>query len=121
MFVNQLFQNERGGHIYGHTGVMAFHQRIVIGHSGFLRSARNTVEVGDESYHRFTAPIRRHPGGGDAGNFALDVEAVLLEDARNVARRLEFLKAKFAETENLIDHLLSEGLELVNFLDRFLF
>ena len=43
---------------------------------------------------------------GMPADAALDREAVLLEDAGEVLRRLEFLKAELAEAEDLIDHLL---------------
>ena len=52
---------------------------------------------------------------GNAGDAALDLEAVLLEDAGEVARGLEFLKAELAETEDRVHHdlrLLLHGIDL---------
>ena len=51
------------------------------------------------------APLRDQRGG-NAGDAALDLEAVLLEDAGEVLRRLDLLHAELAEGEDLIDHLL---------------
>ena len=64
--------------------------------------------------------IRGHPSRGNASNFAFDVEAVLLQDARDVARRFVLLEAKFAEAENFVDHLLRERLQLVDLFDGLL-
>ena len=46
-------------------------------------------------------PQRRHPRGRNAGDAALDLEAVLLEDAGQVLGRLELLEAELAEAEDL--------------------
>ncbi len=49
----------------------------------------------------------------------VDLEAVFFEDTGNVSRRFDFLEAEFAEAENLVDHLLREGLQFVGFFDGF--
>ena len=64
-------------------------------------------------------PQRGHPGGRNARRAALDREAVLLEDAGQIARRLDFLEAELAEAEDRVDHLLRQLGHLVDALDRF--
>ena len=46
----------------------------------------------------------RHERGGNAGDAALDLEAFLLENAGQVFRGFELLKAELAEAEDGIDH-----------------
>ena len=58
--------------------------------------------------------------GGNAGDAARDLEAVLLEHAGEVLRRLLFLHPKLAEAEDLIDHLLGERRHAVDETDRLL-
>ena len=53
--------------------------------------------------------------GRNAGDAALDREAVLLEDAGEVLRRLELLEAELAEAEHLIVHLLDVLAHRVDF------
>jgi hypothetical protein len=48
--------------------------------------------------------------GRNAGKPAFDPEAVLLEDARQVLRRLELLEPELAKAEDLVDHLLRRDL-----------
>src|SRR6476646_1233914 len=89
--------------------------RIVIGDSRLLRRLRDVVDIGAKCDDRFARSPRRDPGRRNAGDAALDREAVLLQDARQVLRRFELLEAEFAEAEHLIDHLLCElvhGLEV---------
>ena len=45
---------------------------------------------------------------GNAGVAALDGEAFLLEDARQVLAGLELLEAEFGEAEDHVGHLLTE-------------
>src|SRR5204863_6158944 len=49
---------------------------------------------------------------------ALHREAVLLEYAGQILRRLDFLEPKLAEAENLIDHLLRQRRQAVDQPDR---
>ena len=51
---------------------------------------------------------------GHAGDAAFDLEAVLLENAGQVLRRLELLEAELAEAEDLIDHLLRHHVHRVD-------
>src|SRR5262249_6486060 len=48
------------------------------------------------------------PRGGNARDSPLDTEAVLLEDAGEILRRLDLLHPELAEREHLVDHLLGE-------------
>mgnify|MGYP000978307792 CR=1 FL=1 len=54
-----------------------------------------------------------NPGG--PGDPAFDLEALLFQDTGQIFGRLVFVKAQFAEAENLIHHLLGEDLQLVHF------
>ena len=54
-------------------------------------------------------PQSRRPRGRNAGDAALNREAFLLEDAGQVALRLELLEAELAEAEHRIDHLLRKS------------
>ena len=126
VFLYLFFQHERGGDINGHAGVVAFavarrafDDGIVIRDAGLLRSARDTVFIRDERDDGFSAAVRRDPGGGNARNSLFDLEAVFLEDAGNVFRGFDFLEAEFTEAENLVDHLLCEGLQFIGFFDGF--
>src|SRR6476646_1169774 len=98
----------------------AFNDRIVISDSRFLRSARNTVDIGDERDDGFAAPIGGYPRGGNACDALLEMKPILSKDAGDVARRFVFLEAQFAEAEYFVHHLLCERLELIHFLNRFL-
>ena len=125
VFLHLLFQHERGSDVNGHAGVVAFavagsaiNDGIVVGDAGLLRRARDAINIGDERDDGLAAPPRRHPGRGDSGDASLDAEAVLLENAGNVARGLEFLEAELAVAVDLIHHLLGESLKLVHFGDR---
>src|SRR6185369_1398312 len=64
------------------------------------------------------APLRE-PSGRNAGVAALDREAVLLEDAGQILRRLDFLESELAEAEDLVDHLLRECRQRVDEAHRF--
>ena len=59
-------------------------------------------------------PQLRDPRRRNAGDAALDREAVLLEDAGQVLRRLDLLEAELAEAEDLVDHLLRELLHALD-------
>src|SRR5579859_841850 len=126
IFLHLLFEDERGGDVDGHAGIVsfavagcAFNEGSVVRDAGFLRSARNAVFVGDEGDDGFSAAVRRDPGGGNAGNSLFDLEAVFFENAGDVFRGFDFLEAQFAETENLIDHLLRKRLQFFGFFGRF--
>ncbi len=128
IFLHLLFQDERGGDVDGHAGVVAFavawcafDEGIVIRDAGFLRRARDAVFLRDESDDGFSAAVRRDPRCGNSRNSLFDFEAIFLEDAGNVFRGFDFLEAEFAEAENLVDHLLRESLQLVSFIDGFVF
>src|SRR5208283_3077905 len=124
---HQLLQDNGGGHLHGHAGVVPFSMAgrslddgRVVSDAGFLRSAMNAVNIGDERDHGFAAAEARNPRRGNAGNAALDRKSVFLEDGGDVARGLHFLKAQFAVAVDLVDHLLREGLTLVDFLNGLL-
>src|SRR6476646_5468341 len=98
----------------------AFNDRIVISDSRFLRSARNTVDIGNERDDGFAAPIGGYPRVGNACDALLDMKPIFSKDARDVAGGFVFLEAQFAETENFVHHLLRKRPELIHFLNRFL-
>ena len=78
----------------------ALDKRVVVGDAGFLGGLRDAVDVAAERDHRRARTPARHPGGGDAGDAFLDLEAVVPEDAGEVARGLDLLEAEFAEAED---------------------
>jgi len=93
----------------------------VIGDSRFLRRLRDAINIGNEIDHRFSGAPRGFPGRGNAGDAALHVKAMLLEDAGHVARGLKFLEAQLAVAENFVDHLLRQRSEAVDLRDGFFF
>ncbi len=97
----------------------AFDDGIVIRDAGFLRSARDAVFIRDEGDDGFSAAVGRDPGRGNVCNSLFDLEAIFLENTGNVFRGFDFLEAEFAEAENLVNHLLREGLQFVGFFDGF--
>ncbi len=108
VFLHQLFQRERRGNIHSLPRVVPFpvarragDDWIVVGHAGFLRGLRDAVNVRDESNHRLAGAPGSNPGRRNAGDAALDVKAIFLENACQVAKGFVFLKAELAEAENL--------------------
>ena len=77
-----------------------------IGHARLLRRLRDAVDVGAERDDRLAAAPGGHPGGRDAGDAALHLEAVLLEHAGEVPRGLDLLHAQLPEAEHRVHHLL---------------
>jgi hypothetical protein len=82
---HQFLQDNRGGHLHGHTGVVsfsmarrAFDEGGMIRNARFLRGPRNAVNIGDKRDHRFAAAVARHPSRGNTGNAALDSKAIFL-------------------------------------------
>src|SRR5262245_35181791 len=95
-----------------------FDDRIVICDARFLRCSRNAIDIRDEGDHRLTTAPCRDPGRRHLSHTALNFESVLLEDAGQIPGGLILVKSEFAIAENLIDHLLSENLQLVDLPDR---
>ena len=101
----------------------AFDQRIAIGDARPLGPLRDAVDVRAKGDHWLAAAPLGDPRGGDARGAARDPEAVLFEDAGEVARRLDLLEAQLAEAEHGVHHLLSERGQAVDvgrglFLER---
>ena len=65
---------------------------------------QSTSEQGDDGLAR--AP-RSDPCSGNTGDALFDLEALFLENAGEVFRRLNLLKAELAKAENHVDHDLS--------------
>lgn len=127
MLVHEFFQDQSGGNVHSHPGIVAFavsrcafDERVVIRHPGPLRGARDAVDIRDEGDHRFPAPVRRHPRGRNSCHSAFHLKAIFLEDSRDVARGFKFLKTEFAEAEDLVHHLLCERLQAVHLDESFL-
>jgi hypothetical protein len=55
------------------------------------------------------------PGSGNSSDSPFNLEIILLDYFRQVARCFVLLEAKFTEAENLVDHPLRKGLELIGF------
>ena len=84
----------------------ALDERVEVGDAGLLGGLRDAVDVAAERDHRRAGAPARHPGGGDAGDPFLDLEAVVAEDAGEVAGGLDLLEAELAEAEDGVhDHL----------------
>ena len=94
--------------------------RILVADAGLLIRLRDVVDVGAERDDRLARAPRGDPGGRNAGEAARDLEAVLLENAGEVLRRLLFLDSELAEAEHLVDHLLREGRHAVDHVHRLL-
>ncbi len=107
-----------------HAGVVpfavagrAFDHRIVPSHAGLLRGLRDIVDIGAERDDRLARAPGCHPRGGNARVIALNLEAFLFQNAGEILRRFELLKAKLAEAEDAVHHhlrLLLHGVDLAN-------
>src|SRR3569832_508346 len=86
----------------------SLHKLQIARDTGNLRRLRNAIEIGAERDHRLARAPGRHPRGWNARHTLAHGEAVLLEDAADVLRRLEILKAELTDAEDLIDELLRE-------------
>ena len=80
---------------------------LAVAYAGLLVRLGDSVDVGSEGDHRAPRAPPRRPGAGHAGDAQLDLEAVVLEDARQIPLRLEFLHAQLAEREKHVDDLLN--------------
>ena len=114
---HDVFDRERGDDVDGVAGVVAFavagraeDDGIVIRDAGLLRGLRNAVDVRAERDGGAASTVRprSHVAGGDAGDAALDLEAVLLQQVAEVLRGLELLKPELAVAVEGIDHDLDE-------------
>ena len=110
---HDVLHGERGDDVERDAAVVPFavggrarDHPCATGDAGLLARLRDPVDVGAERDDRRAAAPFRDPRGGDTGDAAFDLEAVLLEDAREVLRRLDLLHPELAEGEDLIDHLL---------------
>src|SRR5215475_8797914 len=128
VFLDLFLQDERGSDVDGHSGIVAFavtgsafDEWIVKCDAGSLGGTRNAVFVGDKSDDGFAGAVGSDPSGGNAGNSLFYFKAVSFENAGDVTRSFKFLEAEFAVAENLIHHLLGEGLEPIGFFGRFAF
>src|SRR5215471_4299599 len=92
----------------------AFDDWIVIRDAWFLRSLRDVIDIGAEHDHRFSLAPGRQERSRNPRKTTLDSESFLLQDAAQILRCLEFLKTKFAEAEDGIDHDLCLLLHAVN-------
>ena len=111
--LHEFLHRDRRGDVEWLAGVVSFavprralDDRVVVADAGLVAGLWDVVDVGAERDHGFTRTPRRHERGGDAGDIALHLESVLLEDSREVFHGLEFLKARLAERENHVDHFL---------------
>ena len=80
----------------------AFNHGIVIRDAGFLRGLRDIVDVGPERDHRLPFPPGRDECSGNPGNVPLYLETFFFEDAGEVLRSLELLKAQLSEAEDAV-------------------
>ena len=120
--LHHLLHGQRGHDVQRHAGVVpfavsgrAFDHGLMPGHAGFLRRLRNIVDVGAERDDRLALAPGGDPGGGNAGDVAIDLEAFFFENAGEVFGCLEFLEAELAEAEDAVDHdlrLLLHGVDL---------
>ena len=122
LLLHDLLDRERGGDLQRHAGVVpfavagrTFDDRLVPGDARLLRRLRDVVDVGAERDHRLAAAPRRRPRRRNAGDALLNREAVLLEDRREVLRRLELLEPGLREAEHHVVHLLDVLAHRVDF------
>ena len=113
--LHDFLDREHRRDVHRLTGVVALavarralDDRIVVRDAGLLRGLRNPVDVGPDRDDRLPAAPRRHPRRRNAGDAAFDLESVLLEDAREIFRGFDLLKAQLAVAEHLVDDLLRE-------------
>ena len=81
---------------------------IAVRDAGLLRRLGDAVDVGAQRDDRGARAPGGPPRTGDARHPLLDREPVVLEDAGDIALRLELLEAQLAEAEEHVDHLLGE-------------
>ena len=109
--LHHLLHREGRDDVQGHAGIVAFavarrafDHRLVPADAGLLRRLRDVVDVAAEGDHGLARSPTGHPRGGNAGDAALDFEALFFEDAGEVLGGFEFLEAQFAEAEDAVHH-----------------
>jgi hypothetical protein len=121
VLLHDVFYGEGGGDLEGDAGVVAFtvagcagDDGVVVGDAGFLRGLRDAVDVRAEGDDGLALAPGGHEGGGDAGDAALDFEAVLFEDVGEVLGGVGFVVAELGVAEDCVDHdldLLGAGVD----------
>src|SRR5262249_5653518 len=113
--LHDLFHREDRGDVHGLARVVpfamprrAFDHRRLVADARLLRRLRDAVDVRADGDDGFPAAPRRLPRSRHAADATLHTEPVPLENAGDVSRRLELLKAELAVAEDLIDELLRE-------------
>src|SRR5687768_3585124 len=86
----------------------ALDDRVAVRDARLLRRLRNAVHIGPKRNHRLARTPPRRPCRRNAGDAAFNPETFLLENARQVLLRLEFLEPELAVAEHLVNHLLRE-------------
>ncbi len=109
--LHHFLHRQRRQNVQRHAGVVtfavarrAFDHRLVPAHARLLRRLRDVVDIATQRDHRLARSPTRHPGRGNSGDAALDLEAFLLEHAGEVFGGFEFLETQFAEAEDAIHH-----------------
>ena len=97
----------------------ALDERLAVGDSRHLRRLRDAVDVAAERDHGAPGAPARYPAAGDAGHAELDVEALRLEELRDVALGLELLESELGEAVQAVDHALYEDAAVVDAGARF--
>src|SRR5204863_643792 len=104
LLLHHLLRGERRANLQRHPRVVALavpgcavDDRIVKCDARLLRRLRDAVDVGAERDDRLARSPPRRPCRRNAGDAALNLEAVLLEDPGEVFRRLELLEAELGE------------------------
>ena len=80
-----------------------------------MRGLRNVVDIAAQRDHGLSRSPARYPCSGNAGHAALDLEAFFLQDAGEIFRGLNLLKAELTEAEDAVHHdlhLLFHGVDL---------
>ena len=109
--LHEPLHRERRHDVHGLPGVVTFavsgralDHRVVIRDAGLLRSLRDAVDIGTERDHRLAGSPGGHPGGGNPGDAALNVESLGFENSGEVLRGFEFLEAELGEAEDGVHH-----------------
>ena len=113
--LHDLLGGERADDDHRLAGVMAlavaggaFDQWVEIGDARLLRRLRDAVDVASQRDHGRARTPARHPGRRDAGDPFLDLEAVVPQDAGEVAGGFDLLEAEFPEAEDGVHHHLRQ-------------
>jgi len=111
--LHQLLHRQHRHDVQGLPGIVPFavtgrtlHNRVFVGHAGFLTGFGNAVDVGANGNERLARPPGRDPGRWNPSYAFLHGEPFFFEQIGQVRKRLFLLKTEFRETEQPVIYLL---------------